>query len=167
MDFPLFQQIHSRRKFLQDSAGGVGAIALWELLAKDGRAAADGREMPSINPLEPKAPHFAPRAKNVIFLYMAGAPSQLDLFDPKPEMKKWEGQPLPHSMTQHLDLAFIKPTAKIWASPYRFQPRGQSGMEISDLLPHTASCADDLCLIRSMHTEQINHHPGQLMMNCG
>ena len=177
MDFPLFRQIHSRRKFLQETAGGVGAIALWELLANDGRAAQTSREMsgaeipsramPSVNPLQPKAPHFAPKAKNVIFLYMAGAPSQLDLFDPKPEMKKWEGQPLPHSMTQHLDLAFIKPTAKIWASPYRFQPRGECGMEISDLLPYTAGCADDICLIRSAQTDQINHHPGQLMMNCG
>ena len=167
MDFPLFRQIQSRRKLLQDAAGGVGAIALWELLAKDVRAAEAGPEMPSVNPLEPKAPHSAPKAKNVIFLYMAGAPSQLDLFDPKPEMKKWEGHPLPHSMTQHLDLAFIKPTAKIWASPYQFRPRGESGTEISDLLPHTAGCADDICLIRSTQTDQINHHPGQLMMNCG
>ena len=167
MDVDLFQQIRNRRAFLERCAVGVGSMALWHLMARDGVAAEASTRLPGANPLEPQPPHFAATARNVIFLYMAGGPSQLDLFDPKPEMKKWEGQVLPRSMTQHLDLAFIKPTNKIWASPQTFRPRGQCGMEISDLLPHTAACADDICLIRSVTTDQINHHPGQLMMNCG
>lgn len=158
--------ILNRRKFLQESAAGLGAAALWHLLALEGRAGAE-TELPSVNPLQPKAAHFAAKAKSVIFLFMEGGPSQLDLFDPKPEMKKWEGQTLPESMTKGLNLAFIKPTAKVWASPRLFKPRGKCGMEISDFLPHIGTCADDICLMRSLYTEQINHHPGQLMMNCG
>jgi Protein of unknown function (DUF1501) len=103
----------------------------------------------------------------VIFLYMEGAPSHIDLFDPKPGMQKWDGQPLPESMTKDLKLAFIKPNAKVWASPRQFQRYGQCGMEFSDFLPNLAGCADDICMIRSMFTEQFNHHPGQLMFNCG
>ena len=120
-----------------------------------------------MNPLRPKKPHFPGKAKNVIFLFMAGGPSHIDLFDPKPTLKKWDGQALPESLSKNLNLAFIKPTAKIWPSPRTFKPYGACGTEFSDLLPHTASNADDLCLIRSMYTEQINHHPGQIMMNCG
>ena len=159
--------IRSRREFLQHCTGGLGSIALWHLLALEGRTAGANRQVPGSNPLQVRAPHFVPRAKNVIFLFMEGGPSQLDLFDPKPEMKKWEGQALPPSMTKDLNLAFIKPTAKIWTSPRSFKAQGNSGIEISDLLPHLGSCVDDICLIRSMYTEQINHHPGQLMMNCG
>ena len=145
----------------------MGTIALWRLLALDALTAKAGEGLPNVNPLEPKAPHFTPQAKNVIYLFMSGAPSHIDLFDPKPEMKKWEGQALPPSMTKDLRLAFIKPTAKIWASPRVFTRHGQCGMEFSDFMPHLATCADDLCMIRSMYTEQFNHHPGQLMMNCG
>jgi hypothetical protein len=139
-------------------------IALWHLLALDGRTA---ETLPEVNPLKPKPPHFPARAKNVIFLFMAGGPSHLDLFDPKPSMTKWDGQPLPESIAKNLNLAFIKPTAKIWASPRPFQRHGKCGMEFSDLLPHLGACTDDICLVRSMYTEQINHHPGQLTMNCG
>ena len=167
MNFDDFKRIQNRRSFLRESAAGVGTIALWHLLAVDGLTAIASEGLPHVNPLEPKAPHFAPKAKNVIFLFMAGAPSHLDLFDPKPEMKKWEGEALPPSMTNDLKLAFIKPTAKVWASPRVFQRYGQSGIEICDWMPHLATCADDICMIRSMYTEQFNHHPGQLMMNCG
>ncbi|PYV09589.1 MAG: sulfatase [Acidobacteria bacterium] len=160
-------RIETRRSFFGQCAGGLGMIALWQLLLQEGRAAVAGDRPLNLNPLEPRAPHFAPKAKNVIFLFMSGAPSQLDLFDPKPELQKWEGQPLPASMTKDLKLAFIKPTAEIWASPRIFRRHGQCGMEFSDLLPHIATCADEICLIRSMYTEQFNHHPGQLMMSCG
>jgi uncharacterized protein DUF1501 len=156
--------IQSRRYFLREGAAGIGMAALWHLLIQEGHA---GKELPNVNPLMPKPPHFAPKAKNVIFLFMAGAPSQMDLFDPKPELQKWEGRPLPASMTKDLRLAFIKPTAEIWASPRVFTRYGQCGMEFSDFLPHMATCADDICMIRSMYTEQINHFPGALMMNCG
>ncbi len=159
-----FRKIQSRRNFFKECAGGLGTIALANLLEKDGYAAS---AQPSANPLAPKIPPFAPKAKNVIFLFMEGGPSQLDLFDPKPELKKWNGKPLPESITKNLQLAFIKPTAAVLASQRDFQKHGQCGMEISDYLPHIASCADDICLIRSMHTDAFNHHPGQLLLFSG
>src|SRR5439155_761063 len=159
-----FARIQLRRSFLQQCAGGVGMIALWHLLAQGGRA---DQVLPDINPLKPKPPHFPAKAKNVIFLFMAGAPSQLDLFDPKPGLQKWHGKPLPASMTKDLKLAFIKLTATILASPRQFQPYGKCGMEISDYLPHTATCADDICLVRSTWSEAFNHHPGQSMLMSG
>ena len=162
MDFPEFKRIHSRRLFLRDCASGLGTIALANLLSQDGYAAAQRTD-----PLAPKAPHFPGKAKNVIFLFMEGAPSQLDLFDPKPELQKWHGKPLPQSMTSQLKLAFIKPTAAVLASPREFKQYGQCGMEFSDFLPHTATCADDICMIRSMYTEAFNHHPGQLLLMSG
>ena len=151
----------ARRRFLRESACGLGVVALAQLLAADGLLGAGP------DPLEVRQPHFSPRAKNVIFLFQSGGPSQLDLLDPKPSMRKWDGHSLPASVGRDLELAFIRPDAKIWASPRRFERHGQSGLEFSDLLPHTAARADDLCVVRSMTTEQINHHTGQLMMACG
>ncbi|MGA2600744.1 MAG: DUF1501 domain-containing protein [Bryobacteraceae bacterium] len=162
MDFSDIRNVHSRRLFLRDCAGGLGAIALGDLFARDGYAA-DVRS----DPLAPKIPQFAPKAKNVIFLFQEGAPSQLDLFDPKPELEKWHGKPLPESMTSQLKLAFIKPNAAVLASPRVFTPAGQSGAEFSDFIPHIASCADDICVVRSMYTEAFNHHPGQLLLMSG
>lgn len=150
-----------RRRFLRDSACGLGSIALSLLLAEDGHSAATS------DPLREREPHFRPSARNVIFLFQAGGPSQLDLLDPKPSMRRWDGQSLPDSLAAELELAFIKPDAKIWASPRRFDQHGESGLAFSELLPHTARCADDLCVVRSMTTDQINHHTGQLMMACG
>jgi len=152
----LFRRIQSRREFLCRNAGGIGAIALAELLRADERTAG----------ALPK-PHFPPKAKNVIFLFMEGAPSQMDLFDPKPALRKWHGQSLPASLTKDLKLAFIKPTASVLASPREFKPYGNCGMELSDLLPHTSACADDLCLVRSMYSDAFNHHPGQLLLFTG
>src|SRR5579863_1504948 len=162
MNFHEFKQIHSRRLFLRDCAGGLGTIALANLL--NGNALAAGKRT---DPLAPKAPQFPSKAKNVIFMFMEGAPSQMDLFDPKPALKKWQGQPLPPSMTSQLKLAFIKPTAAVLASPREFKPYGQCGAEYSDFIPHTASCADDICLMRSMYTDAFNHHPGQLLLMSG
>ena len=156
-----FQQIQSRRRFFRECAAGLGTTALASMMARDGYAAA------AANPLVAKLPPQAAKAKNVIFLFMEGGPSQLDLFDPKPELEKWNGKSLPESITKDLKLAFIKPTASVLASRAKFQPRGQCGMEISDFLPHTATCADDICLIRSMHTDAFNHHPGQLLLFSG
>src|SRR5579885_1162469 len=162
MNFEDFRRIQTRRSFFRDCAGGIGTIALAQLLEREGRAAS-----PSVNPLAPKKPHFPGKAKNVIVMFMEGGPSQLDLFDPKPELKKWDGKPLPLSMTKNLRLAFTKPTAAVLASPRTFQPYGQSGIEFSDFIPHTASCADDICLVRSMYTDAFNHHPGQLLLFSG
>ena len=167
MNFEEFQRIQTRRNFFRDCVGGLGSIALWHLLACEGWAGSTGEAAPNANPLAVKPPHFPAKAKNVILLYMDGGPSQIDLFDPKPEMKKWEGQSLPPSMTKDLKLAFIKPTAKVWASPRTFRRCGQSGIEFSDWMPHLANHADDMCMIRSMYTEQFNHHPAQLMLQSG
>jgi len=160
-----FGRIQTRRSFLNRSAAGLGSMALGHLLGLEGRTAETGPAKE--NPLAPKAPHFAPKAKNVIFLFMAGAPSQMDLYDPKPALEKWAGQPLPPSMTADLKLAFIKPTATILPSPRKFHKRGESGIEMSEWLPHIGSAADDICLIRSMYSEAFNHHPGQSMLMSG
>src|SRR5581483_4973363 len=159
MDRAEFQRIQTRRSFFRDCAAGIGTIALADLMARDGRAAAS-----DVNPLAPKPPHFPAKAKNVIFMFMEGGPSQLDLFDPKPELQKWSGKPLPPSMTKDLRLAFTKPNAAVLASPRTFKPYGKSGIEFSDYIPHIGSCADDLCLVRSMYTDAFNHHPGQLLL---
>ena len=160
MTFERFRQINTRRSFFRNCAGGLETIALAHLLARDGRAAAP-------NPLAPRPAHFPAKAKNVIFLFQEGAPSQLDLFDPKPELEKIHGKPLPESLIRQTKLAFIKPSAAVLASPRKFQKYGQCGMELSDYIPHTASRADDICLVRSMFTEAFNHHPGQLMLMAG
>ncbi len=150
----------TRRSFLAETGCGLGAIALAHLLAEDGLAADPAAHLP-------RGTHHAPSARNVIFLFQAGGPSQLDLLDPKPAMRRWDGQPLPASLSADLELAFIRPDSKIWASPREFSRHGQSGAAFSDLLPFTAQCADDICVARSMTTDQINHHTGQLMMACG
>ena len=160
-----FFRIDTRRRFLRDCAGGLGMIALGNLLSDHGLTAAS--EVPRLDHLAPKPPHFPGTAKNVIFLFMAGAPSQVDLFDPKPGLQKWDGKPLPPSMTKDLKLAFIKPSAKIWASPRKFKRHGQSGMQFSDWLPHLATHADDFSMVRSMHTEAFNHTPGETLLMTG
>jgi hypothetical protein len=160
MDYKQLQTIRSRRDFFRSCAGGIGTVALHALLARDGRAAGlVERGLP--------APHFAPRAKNVIFLFMAGAPSQFDLVSPKPALTKWHGSPVPESMLQSLADPLLKSTAQVFASPRTFTRYGESGMPFSDFLPNTGRIADDLCMVHSLHTDQSNHHPAQLLMNCG
>src|ERR1051326_1963202 len=154
-----FRRIQTRRSFFRECAGGIGTIALAQLLEQEGRGATA-----NVNPLAPKPPHFPPKAKNVIFMFMEGGPSQMDLFDPKPALQKWSGKPLPPSMTKGLRLAFTKPNAAVLASPRTFTPYGKSGIEFSDYIPHIGSCADDLCLVGSMFTDAFNHHPGQLLL---
>lgn len=153
-----------RRHFLQEAACGFGTIALADLLAADGRTA---DVMTPVNPLEPRHPHFHPTAKNVIFLFMAGAPSQLDLFSPKPKLRELHGQPVPKMFLESLDDKLIKGSARVFASPRKYRKYGECGMDFSDYLPNLATCADEICMIRSMTTSVSNHHPGQLLMNCG
>jgi len=156
--------IATRRAFLRSFAGGFASIPVAELMASEGRTP---RGASAAHPLDPKPPHFAPTARNVIFLFMSGGPSQIDLLDPKPALRKWHGQPLPPSMTKDLKLAFLKPTATLMASGRQFQRHGRCGTEFSELLPRTGAKADDICLIRSMHTDAINHDPGELLLNTG
>jgi hypothetical protein len=159
----------ARRQFLTSSASGLGLAALASLLQQEGLLAAESAGAERANdPLAPKAPHFAPRAKNCIFFLPEGAPSHIDLFDPKPKLNEMHGQKLPDSMTANVRFAFIKKeTAVLSGSKRKFQKHGQCGMELSDYLPHLATCADEICLIRSMHTDAFNHHPAQLMMMSG
>jgi hypothetical protein len=158
----LFQ---SRRDFLTSTASGIGMLALASLLRDEGVLAA---ESSAPDPLTPRPPHFAPKAKACICIYLEGAPSQLDLFDPKPKLNELHGQKLPESMTKNVRFAFIqKEGARLMGSPRTFKPQGQCGMELSDFLPHLSTCVDDIAFIRSMHTDSFNHHPGQLAMNCG
>ncbi len=152
----------SRRDFLDHTLYGLGLGVLSHLLGIEGRTAPEAPDA-----LAPRKPHFAPTAKNVIFLFQAGAPSQIDLFDPKPKLHEWNGKALPESVAKDLQLAFIQPTAKVLASRRKFQPAGQSGIELSEWLPHTATIADDICLVRSVRGESVNHHPGQSLLMTG
>ena len=163
---PLAETIHlARRDFFTTTANGLGMLALGSMLNADGLLAAP---VASSEPLRPKPSHFAPRAKNCIFIFMEGAPSQLDLFDPKPKLNELSGKPLPESLTKNMRFAFIKKeSAVLLGSPRKFAQHGDSGMVFSDLLPHLATCADDLLMVRSMHTDQFNHHPAQLVLSCG
>ena len=153
----------TRRDFLATGASGLGGVALVSLMAEDGLLAKE-----FANPLAPRQPHFAPKAKACINIFMAGAPSHLDLFDPKPGLNQRHGQSLPKEVLDKARFAFIKPaTAKLLGTKRQFKAHGQCGMELSDYLPHLGSIADDLLLIRSMHSDEFNHHPGQLLMQCG
>lgn len=158
---PLTEHL-SRRGFLHSMAGGTAGAALANLLSRDGALAHEGQQATS-NGL-----HFPAQAKACIFIYLVGGPSQIDMYDPKPKLNQLDGQPLPQSVVGQTRFAFIeKETAKIWGSPYRFRKHGESGIEVSELLPHLAKQVDDLTFIRSMHTDQFNHHPAELMMNTG
>lgn len=162
------RRLQSRRDFLTTAASGVGGLALASMLRQDGYLAEAAVSDDVTNPLRPRPPHFEPRAKACIFIFMAGAPSQIDLFDEKPVLLEQDGKPLPESFTENVRFAFIqKDTAVIKGSHRKFSNHGECGMRLSELLPHIGTCADDLCLIRSMHTEAFNHHPGQTMMNTG
>ncbi len=153
----------TRRDFLATGASGLGLLAVASLLREQGLLAGETRA-----PMLTKRPHFTGKAKSCIFIFMEGAPSQMDLFDPKPKLNQLDGQKLPESMTKQVRFAFIqKESAVLMGSPRKFRKHGQCGMEFSDLLPHLSECVDDIALIRSMHTDQFNHHPGQLMMNTG
>jgi hypothetical protein len=149
----------TRRWFLKDCGLGLAGIAANTLLAQDGHAAA--------TPALRQSPHHAPKAKRVIYLFQAGAPSHLELFDPKPELTKRNGQLPPADLLKNYRAAFIQPNSALLGPKYAFAKHGQCGMELSELLPHTSALADDLCLIRTMQTEAVNHAPAQIMMNTG
>ncbi|NQV28550.1 MAG: DUF1501 domain-containing protein, partial [Rhodopirellula sp.] len=137
----------TRREMLVRSGSGFGMLGLSSVRAQE--AAADLAS----DPMSPKKPHFEPKAKHVIFLFMNGGPSHVDTFDPKPELKTQEGKP--------------GPGGKYMPSPFNFSKQGEAGIDMSELYPHLGKVADELCILRSMHTSTPNHEPGLLMMNSG
>jgi hypothetical protein len=144
---------------LQRLGAGLGVIGLAGLLYDDGLLAADGPSAAS--PLAPKQPHFAPRAKRIIHLFMNGGPSQVDTFDPKPGLVKYHGHKPPAS------IMIERNATSLMQSPFKFTKSGASGVEVSELYPRVSECIDDICVIRSMHTNTPNHEPSLLMMTCG
>jgi len=150
----------SRRWFLKDCALGLGGIALHQLLQGEALAAA-------VDPLAPRASHFPGKAKRVIYLFHAGAPSHLELYDYKPELEKRSGQLPPASLLKDYRAAFIKPNSALLGPKFKFAKRGACGMELSEVIPHIGRIADDICLIRSMQTDAVNHAPAQILMNTG
>ncbi len=154
----------TRRQFLKDSQAGLGAIALSALLGRAGNAA---RVDSAANPMTPRPPHFAARAKHVIYLHMSGGPPQQDLFDYKPELIKHHLQPCPDFLLQDQKFAFIKGHPKLLGTPYKFAQCGRSGAWISELLPGLREHADDVAFIKSMWTDQFNHAPAEMLLYNG
>src|SRR5580658_8955849 len=136
----------TRRHFLRDCGAGIGSVALASLL-NDKLFAAE-------SPLAPKVPHFPAKAKSVIYLHMAGAPSVLDLFDYKPKLNELNGKPCPESYYKGQQFAFLKGVPKLLGSPHKFARHGQSGQMLSALLPNLATVADEIAVVRSLYTDQ-------------
>ena len=165
-----FLKAVTRRHFFRQTGFGIGAAALTTLI----NHYSFGSDLTStmlaigaVNPMVPRQPHFAPKAKSIIYLMMAGAPSQVDLLDYKPKLQELDGQHIPESMVKGERFAFIKGVPKLLGSPYTFRKCGRSGAEISELLPHLAEIADDIAIVRSLSTTQFNHAPAQIFMNTG
>jgi len=148
----------ARRWFLKDCAVGLGSVALGQLLQQDASLAAAGTTQKT---------HHAPRAKNVIYLFMAGAPSHLELFDNKPQLAKYDGKLPPEELIRDYRAAFISPNSVLLGPKFKFARHGESGQELSEILPHMAEVADDIAIVKSMVTDAFNHAPGQLEMSTG
>jgi uncharacterized protein DUF1501 len=157
-----YKKLVTRRHFFRECGVGLGSMALASLLNERIFA-----ETQTKNPLAPKTPPLKARAKRVIYLFQAGAPSQLDLFDYKPGLVKYNGKSVPQDLVKGINYAFIKPDAGLYASEFKFNKHGQSGAEISEAMTFLPQVADDITIIRSMISEAINHAPGQIFMNTG
>lgn len=153
----------TRRHFFQDCGVGVGRIALASLLAET----AAQTSVSAADPAAPRSPHFRATARRVIYLFMAGAPSQLELFDYKPKLAELAGKPLPPSVIKGQRYAFIQPDAAVLGPCFKFAKHGQCGAELSEVLPHLSRVVDDIAIVRSMHTDKFNHSPAQLFLNTG
>ena len=151
---PFFARDIARRAFLKANAAGLGGMALGALLGESAQAA-------------DAVTHFAPRAKGVIHLFMAGAPSQLDLFDYKPKLVEYEGKPIPPAVIGGQRYAFIRPDAAVLGPRFKFARHGQCGAELSEMLPHLAGVVDDIAIVKSVRTDQFNHAPAQIFLNTG
>src|SRR5438046_7010117 len=152
----------TRRWFFEQCGVGLGAIALGALFRENGWAA-----NAPLNPLAPRKPQFTAKAKRVIYLFMAGAPSHLELFEYKPALEKWNGKPPPEDLVKGYRAAFISPNAALLGPKFKFAKHGQSGAELSELLPRLAEVVDDIAIVKSMYTDAFNHAPGQILMNTG
>jgi hypothetical protein len=152
-----------RRHFLARTAGGMGLAALASLLAGDGLLAAGD----DTDPLRPKPAHFKATAKSAIFIFLVGGTSQIDMFDPKPELGKLHGKPIPESFRAGVRLGQTTYAAPVMQSPFKFRKYGRCGTELSELLPEIGACADDIALVRSVHHEAFDHAPGELMISTG
>ncbi len=175
----LGQTLTRRALLARGGTSGVGALALGSLLAGDARGetrdpkkSAGPLKRPrlggtDVNPLAERRPHFAPRAKNVIFIHMVGAPSHLDLYDHKPELIKYDGKPCPDEHIKGKRFAFIRGHPKLLGTKYKFKKYADGGVELSELLPHLATVADEMCVLKGLHSDQINHGPAQLFFHTG
>ena len=165
---PYFDRLawQTRRHFLRQSSAGLGAIGFSALLQQEGRAASTGGdEVP--NPLAAKPPHFAPKAKRVIYIHCTGSPPHLDLFDYKPELVARDGQDCPDSFLKGRSFAFTSGVPKLLGTPRKFAQHGSQGMWMSDAIPHFHALADEICLVKSMYTDQFNHAPAELLLYTG
>src|SRR5204862_8002162 len=153
----------NRRALLGYTAGVLVYLALAHLQSAEGKAAPSAVAASSDDPLFPKTPHHPPAAKAVICLFQHGGPSQMDLFDPKPELTKRHGQAHPDKLEVH----FHTQQGKLLASPFKFAKRGKSGIELSELLPHTAGIVDDVTLVRSMVSESVDHEAALRLIHSG
>ena len=155
--------LQRRREFLTSTASGLGAAALMGLLRDDGLLADEGGD-----PLAPKRPHYAPRAKNCIFIFLAGGSSQIELFDPKPTLERRTGEKLPPSVLAKEKFFLLNPDESfLMGTAFGFRKYGSCGTEMSTLLPHIGSCSDDIALIRSMHTDVFDHGPAEILFSTG
>ncbi len=160
----------TRRHFLGKGCTGVGAIALASLMqgqAQGAGGAAGSVQIDPVRPLRVRQPHFAPKAKNIIYMHMAGSPPQQELLDFKPKLVEMNGQLCPREFMDSVRFAFIKGHPSLLGTPYKFKKHGQSGVELSELLPNLATCADDIAVVRSMYTDQFNHAPAQMLLYTG
>jgi uncharacterized protein (DUF1501 family) len=157
----------TRRWFFRECGVGLGGMALATLLGERSAAASSSSAAATVNPLAPKPGHFAARAKHVIFLFQAGAPSHLELFDYKPELAKWNGKLPPAELLKDYRAAFINPNSTLLGPKFTFAHHGQSGAELSELLPFTSEIADEIAIVKSMQTDAFNHAPAQIFMNTG
>ncbi len=162
-------QYETRRHFLKKCSSGLGAIALGSLLGCDpfSTTKASNNIVTEAGPMAPRFPHFAAKAKRIIYLHMAGSPSQLELFDYKPELVKLDGKDCPASLLEGKRFAFIEGVPKMLGPQATFKPYGESGIMLSNRLPHFSTVVDDVAIIKTMHTDQFNHAPAQLLVQTG
>jgi hypothetical protein len=157
------QRYYTRRWFFRECGVGLASIALGSILGPRLAGAATA----PFDPMAPKAPPFPAKVKRVIYLFMAGAPSHLELFDNKPELLKWDGKMPPAELLKGYRSAFINPNSALLGPKFKFARYGRNGVELSELLPHLGTMADEICVLKAMHTDAFNHAPAQIFMNTG